>query len=351
MPREENRTEFEIIEDQTQNSPSPRKLKVSYAILGAVLTERHRTVRAKEDLMRGWSSEKRVQFTTWATKKMTAANKNFKPTGPMSMERSVYLGHLNQVDFISVDSISNFVAVTQGTDSNPLIQPFYLFEVHSRRYHLASELVDFEINNEHDSPTTEKTMPDTDPIVDGVYKFVIENTPSAPQLRCGLPLGTLMYEDKIDDKSGLELHRTPLRVICNPSDRCLWILFDFRPLNEGGDRETPPEYEVHHLYQVFDLFPGSATQIAKLPNSHKIPSLHTIGNVDGPQDDAEDKLDLILKLPQGRTSDPLTNKLPSVEDVEKMALKLAVLKVSELRDTLKRAEASLAGENTAVAPI
>jgi hypothetical protein len=140
MPREENQTEFEIIEDQTQNSPSPRKLKVSYAILGVVLTERHRTVRAKEDLMRGWSSEKRVQFTTWATKKMMAANKNFKPTGPMSMERSIYLGHLNQVDFISVDSISNFVAVTQGTDSNPLIQPFYLFKVHSRRYHLASEL-------------------------------------------------------------------------------------------------------------------------------------------------------------------------------------------------------------------
>ena len=202
--------------------------------------------------------EKRRSYLEWllgelhsehADEMRTAQAK--KPMTPLE-----YLQQFQNLDLTKPESIRGFVAVTQPIDYSPDPLPIPLGSSGSTRYVFQSKLCRLNVQ-EADPNSKDSYHP-------FIIKFESTVTSNEPDLNYGLYLGSLKSRTDSSSTSQNPFEETGFYVVRNIADKSIWVVFDYEPYDDLGERQSlaTPGTISGYQFDLLQLFEGENVQDA-----------------------------------------------------------------------------------------
>ena len=177
-----------------------------------------------------------------------------------------YLGSLKSLELTSVDKVNTFLATTQSLFVGSAVEHIPLGKNGQTRYVLQSQICPLDIKEKIASTGESK----------GLHPYILsfqspgKSITERSTLNYGLYLGSLLFSDSEKDSVFKE---TNYHVILNALDHSIWIILDYSPYDDMGDRyeiETQgipsPVSLQASKFDTLQLFDGDAVKKG-LPNT------------------------------------------------------------------------------------
>ena len=154
-----------------------------------------------------------------------------------------YLKMLSSLELTSIDNISSFAIATQGLSIAPAVQSIPLGSNGSTKYFLGSQICPLLVGSQ--AQTTTKGSPENHPYILHFHSAGTQPAKVNP-LSYGVYLGSLTFSLGENDP----LEKTGFHVVLNALDHSIWIIFDYNPYDDVGDRQ---EIALHGIFSPSSL--------------------------------------------------------------------------------------------------